>query len=214
MMPDVTVVAYSGHCHGYRHRDSAPSERRDSNRQYDPRVWSKVFMRKLFALLALVAAGAYGSGYLLLNENGVTALLQQMEALSAQGDADGVCALFDDNLVVALDDRTPESPMQLHGGKAELCAYLSQVLPLQQKFVASTHINRDHFAMAREWQHPWTVHASYQERRVDTMKKLDVPMPSQSAMRSQDQLTVIMTLQGRRISRLTSISEALHGPQI
>jgi hypothetical protein len=171
-------------------------------------------MRKLFTLLAVVAAGIYASSYLLLNESGVTALLQQLETLSAQGDADGVCALFDEDLVVALDDRTPESPMQLHGGKPELCAYLAQVLPLQQKFVASTQIKRDHFAITRDWQHPWTVHASYQERRTDTMKKLDIPMPSQSAMRSQDQLTVILTLQGRRIARLSSVSEALNGPQI
>jgi hypothetical protein len=165
-------------------------------------------------LLAVVAAGLYGSGFLLLDQQGITELLQRIETFSAEGNADGVCDLFDDAAIVALDDRTPESPMQLHGGKNELCAYLAQVLPLQHKFVASTKITRDEFVIARHWNHPWTVHASYQEHRIDTMKQLDVPLPSHSAMRSQDQLTVIMTWQGRKITELRSTSEALPTPTL
>jgi hypothetical protein len=171
-------------------------------------------MRKLITLVIVLAAGVYATGFVTLNEAGVTALLADMESMSSRGDVDGVCALFDDKVDVSLEDRTPEGPMKLTGGKAALCAYLGQVLPLQQKMVTATVIDRDHFAVQRDWMHPWTVNAGYKERRTVTFAPnvaLGVP---QTRMQSQDQLTVIYTLHGRRITRLHSVSEALTGPQV
>lgn len=171
-------------------------------------------MRKLITLALLVAVGIYATGFLTLNEAGVTALLADMEAMSSRGDVDGVCALFDDKATVSLDDRTPEGPMKLTGGKAVICAYLGQVLPLQQKMVTATTIDRDRFTIERDWAHPWTVKAAYNERRTVSIAANAVLGASQTNMRSHDELTVIYTLRGRKITRLHSVSAALTGPQV
>jgi hypothetical protein len=171
-------------------------------------------MRKLVVLAIVLAAGTYLTGYLTLNQAGVTNLLADLEAMSTRGDVDGVCALFDDSVAVSLDDRTPEGPMKLTGGKPELCAYLSQMLPLQQKMVTATTIDRDHFTIARDWAHPLTARVAYREHRTVTFAPnvaLGVP---QTKMQSQDELTVVYTLQGRRITRLQSVSAALTGPEV
>lgn len=171
-------------------------------------------MRKFIVLLLVALATTYGVGYASLGESGVTDLLAQMEEMSSRGDVDGVCALFDDEASVSLDDRTPEGPMKLTGGKPELCAYLAQVLPLQKTLVAATVIKRDHFTIERDWAHPWTAHVSYDERRTVTMAQTLPQLTAHTHMQSQDRLTVVYTLQGRKITRLQSVSSALRGPEV
>jgi hypothetical protein len=167
-------------------------------------------MRKIAMLAGLVVAGIYVAGYFSLNAAGVNRFLAKMEELSSQGDVDGVCDLYDDAASVSLDDRTPEGPMKLAGGKPELCAYLQQVLPLQVKLVTATTIERDNFKITRDWLHPWTAHVSYDERRTVTMAQI----AAHTNMQSQDQLTLVHTLRGKKITRLDSVSSALRGPQI
>lgn len=170
-------------------------------------------MRRLFVFIVLAVAGIYAVGHLALSESGVNALLAQIEEKAARADVDGVCALFDEHASISLDDRTPEGPMKLTGGKPELCAYLSQVLPLQLKMVTDTQIRRDDLKIQRDRSHPWSARVAYNEHR--TVKFAPGPLGiAQSQMRSHDEMTVVSTLAGRKITRLNSVSSASSGPQI
>ena len=128
-------------------------------------------MKKLLWIAVLALAYIYVSGYYSLSEAGVNRFLDEMETQSQQGNADAVCAMFADNVEVSLQDRSTRAPVNVTGGREQLCAMLKKMLPMQAALISSTQVRRDDLKVERAWLHPWTADVSYTEHRTTTLSR-------------------------------------------
>ena len=148
-------------------------------------------MKKIFWTVALALAWSYGSGFMSLGPRGAMSYLDEWEQLSLNGDADGICEMMHEDLEFSIDDRSmPGQPLDMEGGKAELCDYYAQVVPAMKFVVNGMSVRRDDVEVSRDWLHPWTAEVSYTERRSISMAGTKVHTVG------EDSLTLVKTLTG------------------
>ena len=148
-------------------------------------------MKKLLWAAALALGWIYGSGFLSLGESGSLKFLNEWEQSSLSGDADALCAMLHDDLEFSIDDRsTPGQPLELAGGKAELCDYYSKVVPAMKHIVTGMNVTRNDMSVQREWLHPWTADVSYVEERTVSMSAIRMNITTTG----QDRITLVKTL--------------------
>jgi hypothetical protein len=155
-------------------------------------------MKKLLALIALVAVGVYGVGMVNLSELGANRFLSALEDLSMRGEAEQFCQRLHEDLEVSIDDHTAEEPVSIKGGKAEYCEYVSAASRGMGLLGASTDLMRHNFTVERSWLHPWTVHVTYDEERTTTMSRINFTLSTES----EDELTLVQTFGGVKLRRL------------
>jgi hypothetical protein len=148
-------------------------------------------MKKIFWLGAIALLWIYGSAFMSLGDRGVISYLDTWERYSLEGDADGICKLMHDELEFSIDDRTtPGRPLDMQGGKAQLCDYYAQVVPAMKHIVSGMTVRREDVEVKRDWLHPWTVEVSYNEQRSVSI----VGIPMQVKTVGEDRLTLVKTL--------------------
>lgn len=128
-------------------------------------------MKKLLWIALIALAYTYISGYYSLSEAGVNRFLNEMETASQQGNAQAVCDMFADNVEVSLQDRSTRAPVNVTGGREQLCEMLRKMLPMQAALISSTQVTRDDLKIERGWLHPWTADASFTEHRTTTLSR-------------------------------------------
>ena len=150
-------------------------------------------MKKLVWIVMLGLLWIYGAGYFSLSERGAMRYLDSWERHSLDGDAAGICELMHDDLTFSIDDRsTPGHPIDMSGGKAELCDYYSQVVPAMKHIVSGMQVTREDVDVKRDWLHPWTVEVSYTEQRSVSMTAVQMQVNTVG----EDKLTLVKTLTG------------------
>jgi len=150
-------------------------------------------MKKLVWIVMLGLLWIYGAGYFSLSERGAMRYLDSWERHSLDGDAAGICELMHDDLTFSIDDRsTPGHPIDMSGGKAELCDYYSQVVPAMKHIVSGMQVTREDVDVKRDWLHPWTVEVSYTEQRSVSMTAVQMQVNTVG----EDKLTLVKTLRG------------------
>lgn len=148
-------------------------------------------MKKIFWIVAVALAWIYGSGYTSLGPRGAMSHLDEWEQLSLNGDADGICEMMHEELEFSIDDRTtPGRPLDMQGGKAELCDYYAQVVPAMKHIVSGMNVRRDDVEVKRDWLHPWTAEVSYTEQRSVSMAGIQMQVNTVG----EDRLTLVKTL--------------------
>src|SRR5687767_8140415 len=107
-------------------------------------------MKKLFWLAMVALAWIYGSGFVSLSDAGSMKYLNKWEEYSLRGDADSICALLHEELEFSIDDRTtPGRPLDMQGGKTELCDYYAAVVPAMKHVVSSMNVTRENVEVKR-----------------------------------------------------------------
>jgi hypothetical protein len=157
-------------------------------------------MKKLFWLAVIALAWIYGSGFVSLGDAGSMKYLNKWEEYSLRGDADSICALLHEELEFSIDDRTtPGRPLDMQGGKTELCDYYAAVVPAMKHVVSSMNVTRENVEVKRDWLHPWTAEVSYTEQRSVSMAAVQMQVNTTG----EDSLTLVKTLSGGvKIKRL------------
>ena len=157
-------------------------------------------MKKFLLLVVLVLAGVYAQGAILLSESGANSFLNELESLSLQGKTEEFCGRLHDELEVSIDDNSADPPAMIEGGKQEFCDYVSEAAKGLGLLGMSTQVQRDDFTVRRSWLHPWTAEVSYYESRTTHMSAVNVTLKTES----EDQWTLVNTLGGVKVKRLTS----------
>jgi hypothetical protein len=155
-------------------------------------------MKKIFWIAVLVLAYVYVSGYYSLSEAGVVRFLGNMEEASMKGDAQAVCDMLADEVQVSLSDQSSREPVNLQGGKEQLCELLRKTLPLQAALISSSSVRRDDLTVKRGWLHCWTADVSYTEHRAVTVERAGVTFRTVS----EDKLTLEKTFTHVAIKRI------------
>jgi hypothetical protein len=150
-------------------------------------------MKKLFWIAVAALCWIYGSGFMSLGESGAVKYLNKWEELSLNGDAGALCEMMHEDLEFTIDDRsTPGQPLNLAGGKAELCDYFSQVVPAMKHIVSGMNVTRNDMTVQRAWSHPWTAEVTYVELRTVSMSAINMNVTTTG----EDQITLVKTLTG------------------
>lgn len=157
-------------------------------------------MKKILMLLALAAAGIYGTAALKLSESGANSFLNELEDLSLSGKSDEYCARLHEDLAVSIQDHSAQPPAVFDGGRKEFCGFVSEAAKGMDLLGAGTHVTRDDFIVTRSWLHPWTAQVSYKEDRITTMSRINQSLHTQG----EDKLTLVMTLGGVKMLKLES----------
>lgn len=160
-------------------------------------------MKTLLALVALSVAAVWGWPAIALSDDAASAYLDDLDSLSIGGNAAAYCERMHEDLVVSVNDATSaEGAVRIEGGKKEWCDYIEFATKGMSLLGMETQVVRDDFAVERDWRHPWTAQVSYHERRTSTMAKVNVTLRTEST----DRWTLVQTLSGIRVLRLTSDS--------
>jgi hypothetical protein len=157
-------------------------------------------MKKIVALLLLVAAGIYGTAAVNLSESGANSFLNELEHLSLSGQGEEYCAHLHEDLAVSIQDRSAEPPAIFDGGRKEFCGFVSEAAKGMDLLGAGTQVTRDDFTVTRSWLHPWTAQVSYKEDRITTMSRINQSLHTQG----EDKLTLVQTLRGVKMLKLES----------
>ncbi|GFE81235.1 hypothetical protein GCM10011487_32350 [Steroidobacter agaridevorans] len=165
-------------------------------------------MKKLFWVVTIALAWIYGSGFMSLGPRGAMNYLDEWEQLSLNGDADGICEMMHEDLEFSIDDRTtPGRPLDMEGGKEDLCDYYAQVVPAMKLVVSGMNVRRDDVEVSRDWLHPWTAEVSYTEQRSVTMAGIQMKVHTVG----EDRVTLVKTLtDGVKIKALHAKTRMTH----
>jgi len=157
-------------------------------------------MKKLVIVALLALSGIYGIGYVSLGETGAVRLLNDMLALTADGNGHGLCELYADDLQVNLNDHTAPKGGKFNGGKDEFCEYSKMTSAGVGVLKPTFHVERKDIAIKRDWLHPWTAEVSYTESMTMTIPRANVTIKTES----DDKLVLVRTFSGVKIRRLES----------
>lgn len=150
-------------------------------------------MRKLLWIAIVAIVGIYGSGYMSLGPRGAMDYLNEWEQHSLNGDAQKICDMMHEELEFSIDDRTtPGRPIDMQGGKAELCDYYATVVPAMKHIVSGMNVTREDVEVKRDWLHPWTAEVSYTEQRSVSMAAVRMQVNTVG----EDNVTLVKTLTG------------------
>jgi len=148
-------------------------------------------MKKLFWIAALALVWVYGSGFMSLGERGAMGYLNEWEQYSLNGDAESICGMMHEQMEFSIDDRTtPGQPIDMQGGKAELCDYYAKVVPAMKHIVSDMSVTREDVEVKRDWLHPWTAEVAYTEHRSVSMSVIQMQVNTVG----EDKITLVKTL--------------------
>jgi hypothetical protein len=120
-------------------------------------------------------------------------ILNEWEQHSLNGDAERICDMMHEELTFSIDDRTtPGRPIDMQGGKAELCDYYATVVPAMKHIVSGMNVTREDVEVQRDWLHPWTAEVSYTEQRSVSMAAVQMQVNTVG----EDKVTLVKTLTG------------------
>jgi hypothetical protein len=158
-------------------------------------------MKTVLGMIVLTAAAVWGWPAIALSDSAAMRYLDELEAFSLEGKSAQYCERMHDDLTVAVRDATStEGEVRIEGGKKEWCDYIAFATKGMSLLGMESQVTRDGFTVTREWRHPWTAKISYRERRTSTMTRVNTVLRTES----KDELTLVQTFSGIRISRLTS----------
>jgi hypothetical protein len=150
-------------------------------------------MKKILWIVTIALVWIYGSGFMSLGERGAMDYLNEWEEYSLNGDADAICQMMHEDLEFSIDDRsTPGQPLDMQGGKVELCNYYASVVPAMKHIVSGMNVTREDVEVKRDWLHPWTAEVSYTEQRSVSMSAIQMQVNTVG----EDRLTLVKTLTG------------------
>lgn len=150
-------------------------------------------MRKLLWIVIIAVVWIYGSGFMSLGPRGAMDYLNKWEQHSLNGDAERICDMMHEELQFSIDDRTtPGRPIDMQGGKAELCDYYATVVPAMKHIVSGMNVTREDVEVQRDWLHPWTAEVSYTEQRSVSMAAVRMQVNTVG----EDRVTLVKTLTG------------------
>jgi hypothetical protein len=157
-------------------------------------------MKKIFGLLVIAAAVAYGIGLFNLGEAGAMRFLSQMEALMNEGEASKVCAMFDQDLEVEIADHSGDVLRQVHGGKNEMCDLTRATIAGLQSVPHDMQVEYTGVNSVRKLISPWSSELSYAEHRTFTIPGANITLRTVS----NDRITLVQTLSGVKLRKLKS----------
>jgi hypothetical protein len=157
-------------------------------------------MRKIFSLLVIVAAVAYGIGRFNLGETGAMRFLTRMESLMNAGEAAKVCAMFDEALEMEIADHSGAALRQIHGGKNEMCDLTRASIEGLQNLPHDMQVEYTGVTSVRRLSSPWRGELSYAEHRTFTIPGANITLRTVS----NDQIVLVQTLAGVKLRKLKS----------
>jgi len=157
-------------------------------------------MAKLFWVAVILLAGVYGWGYASLNESAAIHFLNDMETMTANGDAQGLCDLLTDDMQVSILDHTSGKDQVTTGGKAVACEQIRSTAPAMALLKATIEVQREKLKVQRTLLKPWTMDVSYTEKRHTNVQRAGIELNTES----EDKLTLIRTFSGVKIKYLAS----------
>jgi hypothetical protein len=157
-------------------------------------------MKKIVGLVLVLVIAAYGIGRFNLGETGAIRFLAQMESLMNEGDASKVCAMFHEDLEVAIADHSGEALRQVSGGKKELCELTRASIAGLQMVPHEMQVDYTEVNATRKFSSPWTSDLSYAEHRTFTVPGANITLRTIS----NDQITLVQTLSGVKLRKLKS----------
>jgi hypothetical protein len=157
-------------------------------------------MKKLVVLLIFSALAIVGIGRFNLGEAGAMRFLTKMEMLMGEGKSDEVCAMFHDDLEVAIADHSGESTQSTRGGKKELCALTAEAVAAMQLVPHSMNVNYTDVTAKQTLSKPWTGEVSYSEHRTFSVPGVNVSLRTVS----EDEITLVQTFSGVKLRKLKS----------
>ena len=129
----------------------------------------------------------------------MSAYLDEMDALSLQGQAPDYCDRLHEDLTVSVADATSaRGAIRIEGGKKEWCDYIAYATKGMSLLGLESQVRRDGLTVSRSWRHPWTAQVSYVERRTSTMTRVNATLRTESA----DRWTLVQTLSGIKVLKL------------
>jgi hypothetical protein len=156
-------------------------------------------MKTVLGLIALAAMAMWGWPAIALSEKASIEYLDELDALSVQGQAEKYCERMHDDLVVAVRDATSTlGAVRINGGKKEWCDYVASTTEGLSLLGMKSRVTRHDFAVTRRWQSPWTARVTYEEQRTSEMTRVDATLHTVST----DEWTLVQTLSGIKVVSL------------
>lgn len=157
-------------------------------------------MKRILALLILVLAAVYGLGRYNLGESGGMRFMSKMESLMNEGDASAVCEMFHEDLEVDIADHASETPQDVSGGKAELCALTRATIAGLQQLPHSIQVEYSDVTAKHALSSPWTGELTYSEHRTLSIPGANVILLTVS----NDHITLVQTVSGVKLLKVKS----------
>lgn len=156
-------------------------------------------MKIALVLIALAAVVVWGWPAIALSEKAAIGYLDELDALSVQGQPEKYCEHMHDDLAVAVRDATSTlGAVRIDGGKKEWCDYIASTTEGMSVLGMKSRVTRQGVTVTRRWQSPWTARVAYEEQRTSEMTSVDATLRTVS----NDEWTLVQTLSGIKVLSL------------